>query len=206
MSTDPAASPAITPSSAGSSSIEPRRRYSWLEILREIGQGERETLMTNGTAPRFEDLAGWELAGGNALGLTKLLGIRKFTKGFYEGAPRAEGPSPFLQGYNIVVRQNGDEAPHVYVPSEEKPKRHGFYRVHAVQPGARDARYPNALLLDYSLGGNGLFGPPLRDYIVQIYPDDPDLLLGKAYVALAGLRIPVSFFVLKRLKKHAFGA
>ena len=70
--------------------------------------------------------------------------------------------------------------------------------------GARDARYPNALLLDYSLGGNGLFGPPLRDYVVQVYPDDPDLLLGKAYLALAGLRIPLSFFVLKRLRSHDF--
>jgi hypothetical protein len=207
MSTEPASS-AIAPAKgteAGSAAaIEPRRRYTWLQILREIGQGERETLMARGTAPRFEDLAGWEFAGGNALGLTKLIGIRKFTKGFYEGAPRAEGPAPFIQGYNIVVRQNGDESPHVYVPSDEKPKRHGFYRVHAVQDGARDARYPNALLLDYSLGGNGLFGPPLRDYLVQIYPDDPDLLLGKAYVALAGLRIPVSFFVLQRLKKHDF--
>lgn len=202
MSSEPAST--ANPPSGAAAAIEPRRRYSWLQILRDIGQGEREALMANGTAPRFEDLAGWEFAGGNALSLTKLIGIRKFTKGFYEGAPRADGPTPFLQGYNIVVRQNGDEAPHVYVPSEEKPKRHGFYRVHAVQPGARDARYPNSLLLDYGLGGNGLFGPPLRDYIVQIYPDDPDLLLGKAYVALGPVRIPLSFFVLKRLKKHDF--
>ena len=74
--------------------------------------------------------------------------------------------------------------------------------MHRVVEGAADARYPKALLLDYSLGGNGLFGPPLRDYVVQIYPDDPDLLLGKAYVALGPLRVPVGFFVLKRLQKH----
>lgn len=199
-------SEAIVPAEReGASSIEPRKRYSWLEILREIGQGERETLMMRGTAPRFEDLVGWEFAGGNSLGLTKLIGIRKFTKGFYEGPARSQtGPTPFVQGYNIVVRQNGDESPHVYVPSDESPKRHGFYRVHAVDPQARDSRYPNALLLDYGLGGNGIFGPPLRDYIVQIYPDDPDLLLGKAYLALGPVRVPVSFFVLKRLKKHDF--
>jgi hypothetical protein len=192
-------------SSSESRSIEPRKRYSWLQILREISNGEREALMMRGTAPRFEDLVGWEFSGGNALGLTKLIGIRKFTKGFYEGPPRsASGPEPFVQGYNIVVRQNGDEAPHVYAPSEEKPKRHGFYRVHAVDPQARDARYPNGVLLDYSLGGNGLFGPPLRDYLVQVYPDDPDLLLGKAYVALGPVRIPVSFFVLQRRSKHDF--
>ena len=203
MSTE-TGSAAIVPADRNTGAIEPRKRYSWIEILREIGQGERETLMMRGTAPRFEDLVGWEFAGANALGLTKLIGIRKFTKGFYEGPPRSDGPSPFVQGYNIVVRQNGDEAPHEYVPSDAAPKRHGFYRVHAVDPQARDSRYPGALLLDYGLGGNGLFGPPLRDYIVQIYPDDPDLLLGKAYLALGPLRIPVSFFVLKRLKKHDF--
>lgn len=190
---------------AGSGAIEPRKRYSWLEILREIGQGERETLMMRGTAPRFEDLVGWEFAGANSLSLTRLVGIRKFVKGFYEGPPRSKvGPEPFVQGYNVVVRQNGDDAPHEYVPSDARPKRHGYYRVHAVQPGARDARYPNAVLLDYSLGGNGVFGPPLRDYLVQVYPDDPDLLLGKAYLALAGMRIPLSFFVLRRLRKHDF--
>jgi hypothetical protein len=58
------------------------------------------------------------------------------------------------------------------------------------------------LLLDYGLGGNGPFGPPLRDYIVQVYPDNADLLLGKAYLALGPLRIPAGFFILERLKKH----
>ena len=76
--------------------------------------------------------------------------------------------------------------------------------MHAPVEGARDARYPNALLLDYSLGANGLFGPPLRDYIVQVYPDNPDLLLGKAYLALFGLRIPTNYFVLERLHQHDF--
>ncbi len=177
-------------------------RYSWLEIVRSAGNGVRETMMLNGTAPTFESLIGWEFAGANASIFTRLIGIRKFVKGFYEGKDRAEGPSPHIHGYNITVRQNADDAAHVYTPSPEKPKRHGYYRVHSVVPGARDARYPRALLLDYSLGGNGALGPPLRDYVVQVYPDDPDLLLGKAYVALGAVRIPVGFFVLKRLQKH----
>ena len=84
------------------------------------------------------------------------------------------------------------------------PKRFGFYRVHRVVEGSRDSHYPNALLLDYGLGGNGLFGPPLRDYLVQVYPDDPDLLLGKAYLNILGLRIPANFFVLKRLHQHDY--
>jgi hypothetical protein len=188
---------------------EPRaalaKRRSWLDLVKGSSNGEREALMQSGTAPRFEDLAGWEYAGANALILTRLIGIRKFAKGFYDGPPRSQvGPTPFVQGYNVIVRQNADEAEHLYLPSEAAPKRHGFYRVHAVDRASRDARYPNALMLDYSLGGNGLFGPPLRDYVVQVYPDDPSLLLGKAYVALGPIRIPVSFFVLKRLRQHDF--
>src|SRR5688500_7495987 len=106
MSAEPA-STAITPRApdGSGSTLDSRRRHSLVQILRDIGTRERETLMMGGTAPRFEDLAGWEFAGANSLILTKLIGIRKFTKGFYEGAPRAEGPSPFLQGYNIIVRQ-----------------------------------------------------------------------------------------------------
>jgi hypothetical protein len=179
-------------------------RYGWLDLMKHVGNGVRETLMLNGTAPKLEDLSGSEFRGGNASPLTRLIGIRKFAKGFYEGPARAQGPEPFLQGYNVKVLQNADEAEHVLWPTAEKPKRHDFYRVYKVQPGARDSRYPNALLLDYGLGGNGFFGAPLRDYLVQVYPDDRNLLLGKAYVALAGLRIPVGFFVLDRLRTHDF--
>lgn len=180
-------------------------RYTWLDILQRTTSGERELIMQSGVAPRFEDLVGWEFGGGNAVPLFRLIGIRKFVKGFYEGPPRAEkGPEPFVQGYNIDVRGNGDDEPHVLKPSPESPKRYGFYRVHRVIEGARDDRYPNALLLDYGLGGNGLFGPPLRDYLVQVYPDDPDLLLGKAYLNILGLRVPANFFVLKRLHRHSF--
>ncbi len=179
-------------------------RYTWLEILQDIGNGRREAMMQSGIAPRFSDLAGWEFGGGNAVPLFRLIGIRKFVKGSYEGPPRAaKGPEPFIQGYNVDVKNNGDDEPHVF-KNEAKPKRYGFYRVHRVVEGARDSRYPNALLLDYGLGGNGIFGPPLRDYLVQVYPDDPDLLLGKAYLNVLGLRIPTSFFVLKRLHEHDF--
>ncbi len=181
-------------------------RFTWLEILREMRNGQRETIMRTGVAPRLSDLAGWEFAGGNTQPLTRLVGIRKFVKGFYEGESRVkDGPSPFIQGYNIDVAGNADDAPHVIKTNKASvPKRFGFYRVHPVIEGSADDKYPGALLLDYGLGGNGIFGPPLRDYLVQVYPDDPDLLLGKAYLNILGLRIPLSFFVLKRLQKHDF--
>lgn len=178
-------------------------RYDWIGLVNTASNGLRETIMRTGTAPSFESLVGWEFRGANGSVLTRLLGIRKFAKGFYEGADRsAKGPTPHIHGYNVIVRQNADEAPHLYSPSDEKPHRHGYYRVHAPVEGARDSYYPNALLLDYGLGGNGPFGPPLRDYLVQVYPDNPDLLLGKAYVALGPLRISVGFFILERYRQH----
>lgn len=179
-------------------------RWSWLSMMESATTAQLELALLGGVPPKLESLTGWEFGGGNCVRLYSLLGIRKFVKGFYEGAPRAEGPSPFIQGYNIAAIGNADAEPHVCKPSDEKPGRYGFYRVHAPVPGARDARYSNALLLDYGLGGNGLFGPPLRDYIVQVYPDDPDLLLGKAYGAIGPLRIPLNFFVLKRRRKVEF--
>lgn len=42
--------------------------------------------------------------------------------------------------------------------------------------------------------------------VVQVHPDDPELLLGRAYAAVLGMRIPVSYFVLKRMNRHEFGA
>lgn len=177
-------------------------RYSWIDLVRVASNGVRETIMRTASAPSFDSIAGWEWRGANGSIFTRVLGIRKFVKGFYVGPDRAQGPAPAIHGYNVVVQQNGDEAPHLYWPNDATPKRHGYYRVHEPVEGAKDSAYPNALLLDYGLGGNGPFGPPLRDYIVQVYPDNPDLLLGKAYLALGPLRIPAGFFMLERLRRH----
>lgn len=195
---------AITPSPAAP--LAPSgARWTWLSMMQSASSGDLERALLAGTPPRLEDLAGWEWSGGNCVKLYSLIGIRRFVKGFYEGPDRAPaGPTPCIHGYNIPCPRMPDEGPPRCKPSDEQPHRHGFYRTHAVVRGARDSRYDNALLLDYGLGGNGLFGPPLRDYLVQVYPDDPDLLLGKAYAAIGPLRIPLSFFVLSRWRKHDF--
>lgn len=181
------------------------QRWTWLSMMREASTAQLEMAFVAGTPPRMEGLAGWEFSGGNCVRIYSLVGIRRFVKGFYQGPDRASsGPSPHIHGYNIASPRMPDDAPPRCKPSDEAPVRYGFYRVHAVVPGARDSYYPNALLLDYGLGGNGLFGPPLRDYLVQVYPDDPDLLLGKAYGAVGPLRIPLNFFVLQRWRQHSF--
>lgn len=165
----------------------------------------RARIMKQGVAPDFDAIAGWEFAGTNTAWIA--FPFRKFKKGFFAGNPRHDGgPEPFIQGYNVNVKQDGVGNPHRAMPSEEAPKRHGFYRVHRVVSGAKDDKFPDALLLDYSLGGNFVLDPSrrLRDYLVQVYPDDPTLLLGDAYIALLGLRIHVSYFVLERMNEHDF--
>jgi hypothetical protein len=179
-------------------------RWTWLSMMERARRSDLEQIMLAGTPPKPESLVGWEWSGGNCVKLYSVVGIRRFVKGFYEGPERASGPTPFVQGYNIGSPRMADDAPPRCKPSDEAPSRYGFYRVHAPVRGARDSRYESSVLLDYGLGGNGLFGPPLRDYVVQVYPDDPDLLLGKAYAAIGPLRIPLNFFVLSRWRKHEF--
>lgn len=177
-----------------------------MSLVRQASRSVHHQLLAQGVAPAFESLVGWEFAGLNTGIVPGLLGIRKFKKGFYEGPALASGPEPFVQGYNIPVRQSGLDAPHVAKPSDDRPKRFGFYRVHHVVPGARDSKYPNALLLDYGLANAGFLSLPrfLRDYLVQIYPDDDSLLLGVAYVALGPVRLRQDAFVLKRMNRHDF--
>lgn len=188
-------------------------RWDQLALVREADDATRSEVMRAGVAPAFEDLAGWEWAGNNTGPLPGLAGVRKFMKGFYLGPPRAHGPAGLaqpdpdrpLQGYNIPVKQNGLEAPHLPKPSAEAPKRFGFYRVYRVESGQPFDRYPNALMLDYGLGGNPALDPSrvLRDYLVQVYPDDSTLLLGHAFAAVPG-KPALNFFVLRRERQHDF--
>lgn len=191
---------------ASPSSLAPSgERWTWHSILTTARDHQLEQIMQTAGAPAMQGLIGHEWSGGNCRVLYRLLGIRRFVKGFYEGPPRAsEGPTPFVQGYNIACPNLRDDEPTRCKPSDDAPDRYGFYRAHAVVPGARDSRYANALLLDYGLGANGVFGAPLRDYLVQVYPDDPDLLLGKAYLAFGPIRVFTNFFVLSRWREHSF--
>jgi hypothetical protein len=165
-----------------------------------------EAIMERGAAPPFEDLLGFEFDGWNVGLVAGGFGFnRKFRKGFYQGPPRDSGPEPFIQGYNIPMHQDGAQKPHRAIPSDEQPRRFGFYRVYAASQNPRFRRYPGALLLDYSLGGNG-FSPPalLRDYLVQVHPGSSELLLGKAYVALGPISFVGGFFVLHKSRRHEF--
>jgi len=159
---------------------------------------ELEAVMLRGERPDPDRLAGWEFRGMNTPNFTKLLGIKKFIKGFYKS------PGGQLFGYNIPVVQDSTSSPWSYKGGVAKP--FGFYRVDPVDAATRDNAYLNSLLLDYGRGGNHELDPTsgLRDYLVRVEPGSDDLMLGKAYYALGPLRVATSYFVLERLRPSNF--
>lgn len=166
-----------------------------LKDLAGLSAAELEKIFAAGKTPDFEKLNGWEFKGYNVPFFAKLLGIKKFKKGFYlrDGEPR---------GYNIPIYQNSIDEPWRCRPVDHNPKRFGFYSVKKVQPGDFENKEPGALILNYSDGKNLPWeGSFLRDYLKQVDPDNDDLFLGKAYSAVGPLRVMPSFFILERDRK-----
>jgi hypothetical protein len=160
---------------------------------------ELEAIMLRGERPDPRALAGREFRGMNVAAFTKLLGIKKFIKGFYENE------SGQLYGYNMPVVQNRLDEPWLY-KNPGDPRRFGFFRVDPVDAATRDNAYLSSLLLDYGRGGNHELDPTsgLRDYLTRVDRGSDELLLGKAYYALGPLRVPAGYFVLERLRETDF--
>lgn len=164
--------------------------------LEQTPMHELEKVFVRGATPDLDALVGWEFRGINHLPLNvlpvaNLLGIKKFVKGFF----RAEDGR--VMGYNSPTKNNVlDGRWHVAA------KRFGFYEVYPVDPTARDNRYLHAVLLNYGKGENPALDPSqvLRDYVVQVDANNPDLFLGKAYGAFGPIRIPTNFFILERFR------
>ena len=163
---------------------------------------EIEATFMRGATPMLDALVGWEFRGINRfplypLPIPDLLGIKKFVKGFYRGEDGR------VMGYNCPVVQNVLDGRWRTKPSDTAPKRFGYYEVAPVDPTSRDNAYLHAVLLDYSRGGNKPLDPTngLRDYLVQVDANNPDLYLGKAHYALGPARVRSSFFILERWRR-----
>ena len=159
-----------------------------------------ESIMVRGETPDLDSMVGHEFRGMNIAFWAPYSPILKFIKGFYRAADGR------VFGYNEPVVQNGRNAPWIAKPSDDYPKRFGFYLVQHVTPSARDNAYLHGVLLDYSKGGNFVLDPstPLRDYLVRVNPGSDDLLLGKAYLAFGPARVQSNYFVLQRHKATSF--
>jgi hypothetical protein len=162
--------------------------------LERLTWRELDRVMLRGTAPDVDELVGWEFRGINTRlmhvrNFERVFGIKKFCKGF------VREPDGSVTGYNRSVVNNAlDGRWHI------ADKRFGFYSVTEVDPTTRDNAFLHALLLDYSRGANKSYDPSrgLRDYLVQVDADNPDLFLGKAYYALGPARVASNFFILER--------
>ncbi len=164
--------------------------------------GALEAAFVSGTQPALDALVGWEFRGinrlpANEVPVAEVAGIKKFVKGFFRDE-RGQ-----TMGYNCPVTQNVLDGRWRTRPSDTAPKRFGFYEVYPVDPTARDNKYLHAVLLDYGRGGNAVYDPTrgLRDYLVQVDADNPDLYLGKAYYAVGPGRLRLNFFILERFRR-----
>jgi hypothetical protein len=183
--------------SAASARLSPQLLPSQAQLaLEQTPMRELEKIFQRGTMPNLDDLVGWEFRGVNHLPLNflpvaQIVGIKKFVKGFF----RTEDDR--VMGYNRPVGRNAlDGRWHV------ADKKFGYYEVAPVDATARDNKYLHAVLLNYGKGGNPALDPTqvLRDYVIQVDPNNPDLFLGKAYGAFGPLRIPTNFFILERFR------
>ncbi|MCW5804291.1 MAG: hypothetical protein KIT31_18105 [Deltaproteobacteria bacterium] len=185
----PAASPAAI------RSISPFPTTAALALERAT-HAELELAFLRGATPDVAALVGWQFRGINHPSWARLAGIKKFVKGFF----KKDGA---VMGYNCAVEQNVLDGRWHTKPSDAEPRRFGFYEVVPVDATARDNAYLHAVLLDYGRGGNAALDPmaQIRDYVVQVTPDNPDLYLGKAYLALGPLRVHSNFFILERFRR-----
>ena len=164
--------------------------------LERTTRAHLERTFLDGATPEVDALVGWEFRGINHPGWAKVVGIKKFVKGFYR---HEDGRT---MGYNCPVVQNVLDGRWHTKPSDSAPTRFGFYEVTAVDATARDNHYLHAVLLDYGKGGNAVYDPTsgLRDYLISV-DGNPDLYLGKAYYALGPARVYTNFFILERFRR-----
>lgn len=172
------------------------------ERFRELAQGptsELRRLFAAGELPCSPSLIGYEFRGFNHPPLMSLLGIRKFIKAFFTV------PGDVAFGCNTPVEQNGLDGEWLAEPNESNPRRYGFFRVGAADRPDGGDENGRALLLDYGHGHNKPYDPTglLRDFVVRVDSGSDELLLGRAYLALWRVHVPVCFFLLERYRPTA---
>jgi hypothetical protein len=151
-------------------------------------------LMVQGRRPDLEALCGWEWRGTNLPMTSRLLGIRRFIKGFVSVDGRGEG-------YNVSVEGSDLGAPWVERRQRDGRREWARFAVTPLDGTAPGARYPDAVLLDYGAVGSPERGVArrLRDHVVAMSPDSQDLLLGRAFLRVSRADVPVGWFALERL-------
>ena len=165
------------------------------EALRTSKKRDLDRIMLNGHWPQIEDLLGYEFRGWNLNWATRLIGTRKFKKGFF-GDPE----NRHAWGYNVRVVNNAVEEPWHAIPTEDQPHRYYFFKVMPPSMAERPI-YPESLVIDYGLSEEYFSLNPAGytvDYLVYPDPSNLDLLLGKSYFESSLLRTYLGYFILER--------
>ena len=153
-----------------------------------------DELFAASPAPEFETLVGFEWRGWNTDPNLKYLGLKKFIKAFF----RAEHGD---EGCNVKVFQNDLADPWKPRTRLGKLDAFAFYLVRPQDERTRLPRNPGALLIDYAASPrNPIYHVErtIRDYVVQPSAEDPNVMLGRAYVGIGAMRFASSFFVIER--------
>jgi hypothetical protein len=184
------------------------------ESLTAMNPADLEAVLAAGVAPSLSSIVGHEFRGWNVFGdviarvVGTVMGIQRFAKGWFIRDGGDVDAAPFIEGYNVKVRRGEKTDAWTALPDDDHPTRHGFFRVFRAGEGeGRAGRHPQALLLDYALGiprAGLLGGGGLKDFVVQVDVDNPDLLLGKAYMTIGPVTNAAGFFVLQRLRQVDF--
>ena len=172
-----------------------------LEQLSGFNNDALEKVLKAGTPPTIADLTGYEFRGWNQNSGTDIIGTRKFIKGFYGAKPDGTG-----WGYNMPVEQTGLNQP--WKPKQEQGKdiRYAFFKV---LPGAtmKDSVYRAMLVVDYRQWPDYFFLSPIKytvDYLAFVEAGNTDLILGKSYSQLLGLKLFLGYFILERLRQSGY--
>jgi len=150
-----------------------------------------KVLMNKGTEPSRALLSGYLYRGLNVGFLARLIGRRKFIKSFKN----------FPIGNNFMVKQNDPDEEYIKLFKDGNPIPEGYFLIGSADDNRKWNHYQNAIFLDYGRGNNKWYQPArlLRDYLVQPAPRNREILLGHAYFAIFGFKVPFTFFVLERI-------
>lgn len=173
---------------------------SSFERLARASDRELQALFVASPAPPFDDLVGFQWRGYNTDPNLRFLGLRKFIKAFF----RAEHGD---EGCNVRVEQNDLAGSWLPRMRGGKVDAFAFYLVAPQDERRRFAPNPRALVIDYGASPRNPWyhvERTIRDYLVRPLPQEPDVLLGRAWVGVGRAGVTASFFVLDRLGRFSW--
>ena len=150
--------------------------------------------------PIASDALGNRVYRGVSLGLPEIvdrLAWKTFAKVFFRDRARR-----VLRGWNLRLVQTGLAGPLVPRQRRGSDFHFGHFRVEPADRYALPRPLPQALILDYGLGGNRRLDPAnaIRDPIVAVNAGSAELLLGWSYLDLGVLRVGTpSYFTLEAI-------